>query len=67
MSKKGWIFRKIFDEWCVLTDRQPVFRAQNPDFSTHALAIILFFTNFIFQQKKGGIHEIYSQFMETSR
>jgi hypothetical protein len=31
------------------------------------LADILLFTNFMIQQKKGGIHEIYSQFMETSR
>jgi hypothetical protein len=34
------------------------------------MAVLIFcsvFTNFISQQKKGGIHEIYSQFMETSR
>jgi hypothetical protein len=67
MSKKEWIFRKIFDEWRVSAVGQSDFRAQNQGFFTGVLAYILLFTNFIFQQKKGGIHEIYSQFMETSR
>jgi len=32
-----------------------------------SIDIFIFFNNFTVQQKKGGIHEICSQFMETSR
>jgi hypothetical protein len=67
MSKKEGISRKIFDEWRFSADGQQDFRAQNRRLFRDVLADILLFTNFMIQQKKGGIHEIYSQFMETSR